>query len=132
MSEENVETVRAIYQAFDRGETTQFMALLDPGIEFLINPAAPEAGTHHGHEGVERWLADVSETLSEFEIAADDFLDAGEQVVCPVRIRVIGKASGAEVELKETHLWTITEGRAVRMQAYPVHAEALEAAGLSK
>jgi ketosteroid isomerase-like protein len=140
MSHENVETVRAIYRAFARAESAQFaraesaqlMDFLDPEIEWLINPAAPEAGTHHGHEGVESWIADITETLSEFEIAPSDFLDAGEQVLCPVRIRVLGKASEAEVELTETHLWTITDGKAVRMQAYPFHAEALEAVGLSE
>jgi hypothetical protein len=46
MSEENVETVRAIYRAFARAESAQFarvewaqfMEFLDPEIEFLINP----------------------------------------------------------------------------------------------
>ncbi len=130
MSEKNVEIVRTIYRTFADGEAARLMELLDPEIEFLINPAAPEAGTYHGHEGVERWITDVRETLSEFDIAPDEFLDVGEQVICPVRIRVLGKASEAEAELRETHLWTITDGRAVRMKAYPVHAEALQAAGL--
>jgi uncharacterized protein len=138
MSQENVERVRAIYRAFARAESAQFaraelaqfMELLDPQIEFLINPAAPEAGTHHGHEGVESWIADIRESFSKFEIVPGDFIDAGEQVVCPAHFRVIGKGSGAEAELQETHLWTIVDGRAVRMQAYPVHAEALESAGL--
>jgi ketosteroid isomerase-like protein len=130
MSQENVEVVRAIYRAFDRGATPQLMSLLDPEIDFLINPAAPETGTHHGHEGIRSWLGDIEETLSEFDIAPGEFLDAGEHVVCSVRVRVVGKGSGAEVELRETHLWTMSEGKAARMQAYPVHDEALQAAGL--
>jgi ketosteroid isomerase-like protein len=98
----------------------------------LINPAAPEAGTHHGHEGVDRWIADLRDSFSEFEVVPDDFLDGGEHVVCRAHFRGLGKGSGAEVELRETHLWTMSDGRAVRLQAYPVHAEALEAAGLSE
>jgi hypothetical protein len=72
----------------------------------MINPAAPEVGTHHGHEGFKAWLADVEGNLSEFRVA--------------------------EAELRETHAWTLTDGMVIQMRAHPDHAEALEAAGLSQ
>jgi ketosteroid isomerase-like protein len=132
MSEQNVEIVGVIYERFARGETAEMMEHLHPEIDWLINAAAPEAGTHRGHEGVNAWLADVEENLSEFRIVPGELLDAGDAVVCPVRIVVRGKASGAEADLRETHVWTLGDALVTEMRVYSDHAEALEAAGLSE
>ena len=44
-----------------------------------------------------------------------------------------GRGSGAEVVTQPTaHLWTIRDGKAIRMQSYWERSEALEAVGLSE
>lgn len=40
--------------------------------------------------------------------------------------------SGVDVELRSVVVWTLSEGRIIRMHAYPNREEALEAAGLSE
>jgi ketosteroid isomerase-like protein len=45
-----------------------------------------------------------------------------------VRVRAIGKRSGAEVDMKTFSLWTLRDGKLVRWQGYPSEEEAHEAA----
>lgn len=67
-------------------------------------------------------------------MAPEEFIDAGaDQVLVFSREGGRGRGSGAEVESHPTaHLWTIRDGRAVRMQSYWERADALEAAGLQE
>jgi ketosteroid isomerase-like protein len=58
--------------------------------------------------------------------------DGGDRVVVSVRHRGRGKISGVETDQAFAMLWTLRDGRAVRMEAYPTHAEALDATGLSE
>jgi ketosteroid isomerase-like protein len=58
---------------------------------------------------------------------------AGEHVVSVSTIRARGRASGLHVESSERFgVWTIRDGRVIRVVWFPTRAEALEAAGLDR
>ena len=65
-------------------------------------------------------------------MVAEEFIDAGgDQVLVFTREGGRGRGSGAEVETHPTgHLWTLRDGKAIRLQSYWERYEALEAAGL--
>jgi ketosteroid isomerase-like protein len=144
MSQENVEIVRRIYAALDlsrRGSastasvpTEPFGELIDPEIEWLGPREFPDlAEPHYGHEGVQRYLAKVAEAIEDYRMVPERFIDAGDDwVLVFSREGGRGLASGAEVETHLTgHLWTLKNGRAVRMQSYWERTDALDAVGLS-
>lgn len=43
-----------------------------------------------------------------------------------------GRASGIETDVEEFHVWTLRNGRVVRMQMFLDRDEALAAAGISR
>jgi ketosteroid isomerase-like protein len=117
MSEENVELVRRAYAEFEGG---RFSAdFLDPEI---------------GHEGVERYLDKVYEAFDDYRMVPEEFIDAGDdQVLVFSREGGRGKGSGAKVETHPTaHLWTVRDGKAIRMQSYWERSDALEVVGLGE
>jgi hypothetical protein len=57
------------------------------------------------------------------------FAPVGEQVAVVVRYRARGRASGVEVDGRESALWTVKDGRAVRYEWFHEPDEALRAAG---
>jgi ketosteroid isomerase-like protein len=61
---------------------------------------------------------------------AEEFIDAGEAVVVPVRMSGLGRASGAKLELRLAHLWVLRNGKVIRGEVYRTTEEALEAAGV--
>jgi hypothetical protein len=62
MSEENVEIVRAAYEAFERGDLEAISRLHDPAIEWQTSAEDPDAATHRGPEAVRRYFEGYMET----------------------------------------------------------------------
>ena len=81
-----------------------------------------------------RYLAKVNEAFDDYRMVPEEFIDAGDdQVLVFSREGGRGKGSGAPVQTNPTaHLWTLRDGKAIRMQSYWERDEALEAAGLGE
>jgi ketosteroid isomerase-like protein len=141
MSQENVEIVRRLYEeiapmlkAFGEGEIhSPPSELVDEQIEWRGPREFPDlAEPLYGHEGVRRYMEKLSEAIEGYRMVPEEFIDAGgDQVLVFSREGGRGRGSGAEVQTHPTaHLWTLRDGKAVRMQSYWERADALEAAGL--
>jgi ketosteroid isomerase-like protein len=137
MSEENTALVRRLYGVGDllNASTEQLDSVfrddLDENFEFRLPGDYPEGEpVFRARQGVDRLVAMLGETWSEWQFEPERFLDAGDQVVVFARIVGRGKASGAPFELETTHVWTIRAGRAMSVHAYRDRSQALEAAGL--
>ena len=134
MSQENVEIVRRAYQRWQESGGPDY-EFLDSEIEWRGPREFPDlAEPHFGHEGVARYLAKVNEAFDDYRMVPEEFIDAGgDQVLVFSREGGRGKGSGAEVQTNPTaHLWTMRDGKAIRMQSYWERSDALEAAGLSE
>ena len=134
MSQENVEIVRGLHEAFARGDNDTPFSVYDPEIEWDMTrlPLPGEESVHHGHDGVRRYWRAWLEPWEFIDAPIERFVEAGDNVVTlfgPMTGR--GKKSGVEVEFPPwAQVWTLRDGKVVCMRIYPDHAEALEAAGL--
>ena len=88
--------------------------------------------TYEGHDGLRRLGREVGEVWGEFQIEPERFIDAGRQVVVIETRRGRGRGSEVEVGMRSGVIWTIQEGKVVRMETDLDPDEALEAAGLSE
>jgi uncharacterized protein len=134
MSQENVEIVRRVYDAVARRDTESVLALYDPEIEW-DGTRHPMSGlgedVYHGHEGLRRWSRGWYEAWEDLEDICEELIDAGDHVVSISTMRGRGRASGVEVEWTLNYgVWTIREGKVVRVAWFRTREEALEAAGL--
>jgi ketosteroid isomerase-like protein len=137
MSRENVEVVRAIYEAAARGHSDDVLGFYDPDVEWDVSqsPYRPVVGRdlYRGHEGLRRFFRDYRDPWRVIEDDCEDLIDAGAQVISVVTTRARGKASGAEVEATfQAGVWTLEEGRIVHVTWFSTRSEALEAAGLAE
>jgi len=134
MSQENVEIVRQIYSHLALGNFWAIAPLLDPQIAWDWGPdmALVEGTTvYHGPQGVEAATREWLKAWDGARIEAEEFFDAGEQVVAFVRIRARPKHGGPEIEMHSASVWTVRDGLATGMTGYTRDA-ALEAVGLSE
>jgi uncharacterized protein len=132
MSQENVETLRAGYEAVNRGDYDAFVQILDPAIEWKAPDRTPFAGTYHGHEAVKELLRTYLEAFDDLHVEPEEFFDANDRIVVFIQETARGKGSGVEVAIRVGHLFTMREGKAVRFEYFPEREKALEAAGLSE
>jgi ketosteroid isomerase-like protein len=134
MSSESVEVIRRGYEAFNRGDLDSAIADMDPQIEWLgpaILPDAPSA--YRGHDGVRAFWAIWDEVFEQFWVEIEEMIDAGDQVVAMVRIHGRGRDSGVDVATPSfPHVWTVRDGKQVRMEMMPSRREALAAVGLEQ
>ena len=145
MSQENVEIVRRIYAALDVSvpgsvstvsvPTEPFGTLIDSQIEWNFPREFPDlAEPYYGYEGAKQYRRKIAEVLDDYRMVPERFIDAGDdRVLVFSREGGRGKGSGAEVFTHPTaHIWTLKDGKAVRMQSIWERADALEAVGLTE
>ena len=131
MSQENVEIVRAAWNAVDRDGPEAMLRFLDPDVRWSVRPDLPDAGDYRGHAGFLELLGRFDESFEEQGYHPLDFIDAGERVVVPLRWWARGRSSGATVtERQETWVFTVRDEAIAHVEEFATREEALEAVGL--
>jgi uncharacterized protein len=134
MSRENVEIVRRGYELFAAGDLQGVAALFADEAELAdlggLGVTGTAAGIQYGPEGFLRSTGEALEAFEDYRIDAEEFIDAGEAVIVPVRISGRGRASGALIETNLAHVWAFRAGKVIRGDVYRSTAEALDAVGL--
>jgi ketosteroid isomerase-like protein len=132
MSQENIETLRAIYGDWERGDFTTSLPLYDENVTMVIDSGVPDGGTYMRPEGVLEYMSRFLAPWESLTIAGESFRDTGDTILVNVRQNGIGRSSGVPVELWYFHLWTFGAARVVRFEVIMDEAAALEAVGLSE
>ena len=135
MSQQNVEVVRRMFDAFNRGDVETVVAAFDEGCRLHEPPEMPDtpAEGFRGHEGIRElwslWRTDVED----FWIETDEIRDLrDERVLHLAHMRFRGRASGITVESQLALVATLRDGKIVRSDDYLSHDEALKAVGLEE
>lgn len=127
MSRENVERIKAGFDAHNRGD-----------VDFLVELYHPEAvfetlllGTHHGNESIRLLYEENQKTLAGYDIVPVELIDTEDKVVAVAQTEGSGPTSQIAVDDRFAFVFTLKDGRIVREQAFRNREEALEAAGLT-
>ena len=134
MSRENVEIVREVYAAWERGDyNAQDWA--HPEIEYVIADG-PNPGRWTGLAGMAEGWRNVLDAFEVLRPEADEYRELdGERVLVLFQYSGRGKASGLEVgqiRARGAQLVHLRGGKVTRSVFYFDREEALEALGLSE
>ena len=132
MSQENVDRVYELADAFNRRDQDAFLAGWDEDGELVSRLVAIEGG-YHGHDGIRRWwesLLDAWPDLTLEVVALRDIED--DLTLATVNLRGHGAGSDVPVEQMQWHVFRWRDKKTVWVKIYADEAEALEAAGLSE
>jgi len=128
MSQENVEVVRRMVEAFNRREVP--LEFLDPEVEWIEDPRYPDAQTYRGPEGVERSIRKWWETWASQTMRVEGMVDADDLVAFWGVVDARGTDSEVTVSAPFGGVWEFRDGLIVRVHVLAGRDEALEAAGL--
>jgi ketosteroid isomerase-like protein len=132
MSNENVDVVRRLLDAFNARDLDALLAIVDPEAEIESLRAQLEGNPYRGHDGVRQMLVDFDEDWASLEMVAEDFREKGDQVVVLARLRARGRASGADLDVPIGFVSSLRGGKISRCKTFSERAEALRAAGLDE
>jgi ketosteroid isomerase-like protein len=132
---QNVDLVRSIYAAWERGEFGE-TDWVDPDIEFQAIGDTPSAGKSTGPQGMASYWREWLSAWEEFAVKAEEYVEVDEErVLVLVRFGGRGKTSGVEIG----RIWTrgasvfhIRDGKITRLLVYTDYQRALSDLGLSE
>ena len=127
MSQENVETVRAIFRGWNERGVEGMLPFFHKDIEYL---PMEEGGTVHGHDALRRYFERWMEPWREFAVGPTEFLHLRDRVFNGTAMTGRGRDSGIPVAMEYWQVWHFREAKAARWEEYLDRAEALEAVGL--
>ena len=135
MSQENVEIVRSIYAAWERGNFDE-THWVDPNIDCQFIGDTPAAGASKGMDGLASAWREWLSAWQDFRVEADEYrgLD-GERVLALCRFAGRGKTSGleiGEVWTEGASVFRIREGKVTELLLYTDYQRALADLGLSE
>ena len=135
MSEANVALVRRIWEAGDRRDAEAVLSAYDSEVEWDMSHfplgTLSRSPVYWGHEGLRSWFREWYDAWEDARQTYDELIDAGDQVISVSTTKARGHASGAEVEMHVAAVWTIRDGKVVRVVWFPTRGDALDAVGLT-
>ena len=130
MTRQNVELVRALYEAFAQHGTSAIPTdLIEPDFELAMFPPFP-SGPFQGQQGIVDFAREFDAIFEEYGLEPEEFIDVDDRVAVVVRFRGHGRGGGVPVDERIAHVWTIRDGTLARGDFYTDVAEALEALGV--
>ena len=130
MSQQNVEIVQAVFEAWNAGDMDTVREMYDPDVIVRPRDGWPEPGPFVGREAVMRSFEQLREAWDADTLAPLSFVDAGDRVV--VRMVWRGEGHGPDLNMEVTNVFTVRKGKIFGMESFRDHADALEALGLSE
>jgi ketosteroid isomerase-like protein len=109
-----------IYAAINARDRDAIRELTAPDIVVRTTVEA-----YRGPEALLGWLDEGDDAFDDFAVELLEVEELGGQVVVAMRQRGRGKASGAEVDDRLTHVWTLRDGRGIALQSFADHEDAV-------
>jgi ketosteroid isomerase-like protein len=131
MSQENLELVMRIYDAFNRGDGRSVVEAADPAVS-IEDYGVLDGTSYQGRRGVWDFIAFQAESFRGQRAELQDVTEADNTLVVVVRLSGEGVSSGAPVATEFTHAWEFRDARVSRLRIFRSKREALEAVGLSE
>jgi len=135
MSQENVEVVQRVADAYNRHDVEAMLDELQPEIEWhpwLQVQLGGGATVYRGHHGVRAGIRDGEDAFSDVRAELSEIRDLGQRVVAIGRLRGRGRESGAMTESSLAWIVEFRSGKVIRVREYLDPEEALETVGLSE
>jgi ketosteroid isomerase-like protein len=132
MSQENVEVVKRLYDAWQKDGFGVVPALMDPDIEYVNPPYAVEPGTRRGYDGFAIAAQGIRAVYPTRRFEPLAFFDTQDQVAVRVRVVARGVGSSVEVDAERGYVFDVRSGKIVRFAWFNEPREALKAVGLEE
>lgn len=117
MSQDNVEIVRQVCKAFAGGDLDTVFALVAPKVEWDFSHADTwlEEQVYRGYDAITEFFGKWAGEWDDYRFELEEVIDAGDKAVAIIRDEGRGKSSGIKLERRHAEVWTVREGKVVRI-----------------
>jgi ketosteroid isomerase-like protein len=133
MSQENVEIVSRLMEAFNRQDASGVADLWAPDAEWrpaYFGGGLLEGAVFRGPEGAVEFVQLQAETWESVVAEPVKMRDLGDTILVEVHLSAVGRGSGVRVEQVTWNVFEVVDGRATSGTVYTSKEQALQAIGL--
>ena len=130
VSRENAELIRFAIEAYMRDGLAAVDEVWDPEIEFHEDPAFPESGVYRGARAIDAYFAQFRQHFEGFSFEVEEAVEAGEKVLALIHLRMRARGGDAHVDQRAGWVFTVRDGKVLRIEGYLDRDVARRAAGL--
>jgi ketosteroid isomerase-like protein len=127
MHDRDVRAVRDSYDALNSGDIEATLAVTAPDVEWHESSALPDAGVYRGRDALRSFLEEFLQSWERFHQEVEEVVVEGDRAALMIHLTARGRGSGAEVDARYAHVWTVRDGLGVRVDAYYDRDAALRA-----
>jgi ketosteroid isomerase-like protein len=121
------DAIVASYEALNDRDIDSAMNALAEDAEWHESEVLPDTGVYRGREAIRSFLTDFLASWERFDQTVEEVRHEGDRVLVLIHLQATGRGSAADVDARYAHLWTVSGGRGVRVDAFYDRNEALEA-----
>ena len=130
MSQENVEIVTRLVEAWNGADVEAILALFHEECEVVFPPEVPEPGPFRGHAELRSW---VEGFLAAWEFHRAEVVELTVEngvVLAMLHLTGRGSESGLEMDETDAHLFAFRDRKVISWRNFAERSQALEAVGL--
>jgi ketosteroid isomerase-like protein len=130
-SEQSVKVAESVFEAFNSEHIEEVLALTHADFELEVPPSlSAEPDLYRGHAGMRRYWESFQDAMEEIRMSPEVVAAGGDSVVVALHLTAKGRSTGIAVEQHTVGVWTIRDGKILRIRAFASRSEALAAVGL--
>jgi ketosteroid isomerase-like protein len=131
MAGQNAELARRATDAFNETDIEDWLDFYDPEVEATSTVLIDADQVYRGHEGLRRLVEISFEDFEDVRIEVVELIERGDDVVTLTYAHGRGKGSGMPVSREVGYVFTVRDGKVLRLVSVPSWAEAREHGGLT-
>jgi ketosteroid isomerase-like protein len=130
MSQENVETVTELVDAWNQRNIDGFLRFFDADCEVVFPPEVPEPGPFRGHAQLREWIEGFLAAWESHRVEVVEVIETDDTAVAMLRSILLGTGSRIAMEQTDAHVFEFRGGKIASWRNFGDRSQALEAVGL--
>ena len=124
MAQNEIEKIQRSLEAFNRRDADGMIQMIHPEGEIFPFRAQLEGQPYRGHDGIRKFIEDMSEDWSSFDVKIDEFQELRGRVLAIGHIEGVSRSSGVAVGGEAGFLFEFRDGLIIRAVSYSDPEEA--------
>ena len=116
-AEQNLDTIRALYEAYASRDVEGLLALLDDEFEVRQSELLPWGGSYKGPDGMIEFIKNITSHIDSI-VVVEEMVEAGDHVIVLGRSRGTIKSTGEEYEVRLVDVCRLREGKLLSLHIY--------------
>ena len=117
----------ASYEALNESDIDSAMEALAEDAEWHESEVLPDTGIYRGRDAIRAFLTEFLASWERFHQTVDEVRQRDDRVLVLIHLEATGRGSAADVDARYAHLWTVSDGKGVRVDAFYDRDEAVAA-----